>query len=207
MFEEFTKKLTKAMKGMENFSDGDYHLSAYKKIDEAIGVLLDGIKAKYINQGSSRATYRLNKDYVIKVAMNNIGVAQNKTETYYFNNIKNPLFNKNISCSKKGYWIIAEYAGPVTSEKIEKLFGCTKGQLDSMITYALTKRARSKTILELYKTKFHNHKFFKALRKLPKLGLIADDFSSFYSENYGISKKGLVLLDGGLTNETAQLYY
>ena len=78
---------------------------------------------------------------------------------------------------------------------------------DNMITYALTKRARNKTILDLYKTKFRNHKFFKALRKLPQMGLIADDYSSFYSENYGISKKGLVLLDGGLTAETAQLYY
>ena len=67
MFEEFTKKLTKVMKGMESFSDGDYNLPAYKKMDEKIGDLLEGIKAKYINQGSSRVTYRLNKDYVIKL--------------------------------------------------------------------------------------------------------------------------------------------
>ena len=84
MFEEFTKKLTKVMKGMESFSDGDYNLPAYKKMDEKIGDLLDGIKAKYINQGSSRVTYRLNKDYVIKLAMNDIGIAQNLNEVAYF---------------------------------------------------------------------------------------------------------------------------
>lgn len=207
MFEEFTKKLTKAMKGMENFSDGDYHLSAYKDMDEKIGVLLDGIKAKYINQGSSRATYRLNKDYVIKVAMNNIGVAQNLNEAAYFK-LKNSVFNKNVSSSKKGYWIIAEYAAPVTNEKIMELFGCTKGQLDSMISHALTNsKFRNKTVKELYETKYCNHKFFKDLRKLPQMGLITDDISAFYSQNYGISKKGLVVLDGGLTAETARLYY
>lgn len=207
MFEEFTKKLTKVMKGMENFSDGDYHLSAYKEMDEKIGVLLDGIKAKYINQGSSRATYRLNKDYVIKVAMNDIGVAQNLNEVAYFK-LKNSVFNRNISSSKKGYWIIAEYAAPVTNKKIMELFGCTKGQLDSMISHALTNcKFRNKTVKELYETKYCNHKFFKDLRKLPQMGLITDDISAFYSQNYGISKKGLVVLDGGLTAETARLYY
>lgn len=207
MFEQFTKKLTKVMKGMESFSDGDYDLPAYMKMDEKIGDLLDGIKAKYINQGSSRVTYRLNKDYVIKLAMNDIGIAQNLNEVAYFK-LKNSVFNRNVSSSKKGYWIIAEYAAPVTNKKIVELFGCTKGQLDSMISHALTNcKFRNKTVKELYETKYRNHKFFKALRQLPKLGLIADDYSSFYSENYGISKKGLVLLDGGLTNETAQLYY
>ena len=207
MFEEFTKKLTKVMKGMENFSDGDYYLSAYKKMDEKIGDLLDEIKAKYINQGSSRATYRLNKDYVIKVAMNNIGVAQNLNEAAYFK-LKNSVFNKNVSSSKKGYWIIAEYAAPVTNKKIMELFGCTKGQLDSMISHALTNcKFRNKTVKELYETKYCNHKFFKDLRKLPQMGLITDDISAFYSQNYGISKKGLVVLDGGLTAETARLYY
>lgn len=207
MFEQFTKKLTKVMKGMESFSDGDYDLPAYMKMDEKIGDLLDGIKAKYINQGSSRVTYRLNKDYVIKLAMNDIGIAQNLNEVAYFK-LKNSVFNRNVSSSKKGYWIIAEYAAPVTNKKIVELFGCTKGQLDSMISHALTNcKFRNKTVKELYETKYRNHKFFKALRQLPMLGLIADDYSSFYSENYGISKKGLVLLDGGLTNETAQLYY
>ena len=207
MFEEFTKKLTKVMKGMENFSDGDYHLSTYKQMDEKIGVLLDGIKAKYINQGSSRATYRLNKDYVIKVAMNDIGVAQNLNEVAYFK-LKNSVFNRNVSSSKKGYWIIAEYAAPVTNKKIVELFGCTKGQLDSMISHALTNcKFRNKTVKELYETKYCNYKFFKDLRKLPQMGLITDDISAFYSQNYGISKKGLVVLDGGLTAETARLYY
>lgn len=207
MFEQFTKKLTKVMKGMENFSDGDYYLSTYKEMDYKIGELLDGIKAKYINQGSSRATYRLNKDYVIKVAMNNIGVAQNLNEAAYFK-LKNSVFNKNVSSSKKGYWNIAEYAAPVTNKKIVELFGCTKGQLDSMISHALTNcKFRNKTVKELYETKYCNHKFFKDLRKLPQMGLITDDISAFYSQNYGISKKGLVVLDGGLTAETARLYY
>lgn len=207
MFEEFTKKLTKAMKGMENFSDGDYCLSPYKEMDAKISILLDGIKAKYINQGSSRATYRLNKDYVIKVAMNNIGVAQNLNEAAYFK-LKNSVFNRNVSSSRKGYWVIAEYAAPVTNQKIMELFGCTKGQLDSMISHALTNsKFRNKTVKELYETKYCNHKFFKDLRKLPQMGLLTDDISAFYSQNYGISKKGLVVLDGGLTAETARLYY
>jgi len=207
MFEEFTKKLTKVMKGMEIFSDGDYNLPAYKKMDEKIGDLLDGIKAKYINQGSSRMTYRLNKDYVIKLAMNDIGVAQNLNEVAYFK-LKNSVFNKNVSSSRKGYWIIAEYAAPVTNKKIVELFGCTKGQLDSMISHALTNcKFRNKTVKELYETKYCNHKFFKDLRKLPQMGLLTDDIYAFYSQNYGISKKGLVILDGGLTAETARLYY
>ena len=89
-----------------------------------------------------------------------------------------------------------------------ELFGCTKGQLDSMISHALTNcKFRNKTVKELYETKYCNHKFFKDLRKLPQMGLITDDISAFYSQNYGISKKGLVVLDGGLTAETAQLYY
>jgi hypothetical protein len=207
MFEQFTRKLTKVMKGMETFSDGDYDLPAYKKMDEKIGDLLDGIKAKYINQGSSRVTYRLNKDYVIKLAMNDIGVAQNLNEVAYFK-LKNSVFNKNVSSSKKGYWIIAEYAAPVTNKKIVELFGCTKGQLDSMISHALTNcKFRNKTVKELYETKYCNHKFFKDLRKLPQMGLLTDDIYAFYSQNYGISKKGLVILDGGLTAETARLYY
>jgi hypothetical protein len=195
------------MKGMETFSDGDYDLPAYKKMDEKIGDLLDGIKAKYINQGSSRVTYRLNKDYVIKLAMNDIGIAQNLNEVAYFK-LKNSVFNKNVSSSRKGYWIIAEYAAPVTNKKIVELFGCTKGQLDSMISHALTNcKFRNKTVKELYETKYCNHKFFKDLRKLPQMGLLTDDIYAFYSQNYGITKKGLVILDGGLTAETARLYY
>jgi hypothetical protein len=139
--------------------------------------------------------------------MNDIGIAQNLNEAAYFK-LKNSVFNKNVSSSKKGYWIIAEYAAPVTNKKIVELFGCTKGQLDSMISHALTNcKFRNKTVKELYETKYRNHKFFKDLRKLPQMGLITDDISAFYSQNYGISKKGLVVLDGGLTAETARLYY
>lgn len=207
MFEEITKKLTKVMKGMESFSDGDYHLPAYKVMDEKIGDILDGIKAKYIAQGSSRVTYRLNKDYVIKLAMNDIGIAQNLNEVAYFKQ-KNSVFNRNLTYSRKGYWIIAEYAAPVTNKKIMELFGCTKGQLDSMISHAVANCIfRNKTVKELYETKYRNHQFFRDLKKLPQIGLVTDDISSFYSGNYGISKRGLVLLDGGLTAEIAQFYY
>lgn len=207
MFEKLTKKLTKVMKGMETFSDGDYNFPAYKKMDEQISGLLKGIKAKYIDQGSSRMTYRLNKDYVIKIAMNDIGIAQNLNEVAYFRR-KNSVFNRNLTSSRKGYWIIAEYAAPVTNQKIMKLFGCTKEQLDIMISHALTNcKFQNKTVKELYETKFQNHKFFKDLRKLPQMGLITDDISKFDSMNYGISKKGLVVLDGGLTAEIAQFYY
>ena len=189
---------------MESFNDGSMRAKhLFSKLEEYMAE----IDVKPIAMGSSRIAYRLNKDYVIKLAMNNIGVSQNLNEAYYFK-LNNSVFNRNLSCSKKGYWVIAEYAEPVTTEKIRKIFGCSKGQLENMIGHVVGNcKFQNKTVKDLYNRKYRNRKFFKDLRKLPQMGLIPDDYAGFWGGNYGISKKGLVLLDGGLTAETAQLYY
>jgi uncharacterized protein YeaC (DUF1315 family) len=71
-----------------------------------------------LGQGSSRAAYLLSSRYVLKIAINQKGIAQNETEVDVYTNPKSrPIVSKIHSEDPEYKWLVADVVKPITSEK------------------------------------------------------------------------------------------
>jgi len=135
---------------------------------------------RYIGSGSSRNVFDLGNGYVIKVAKNMAGIAQNKLEyniSYYD---KSDLFAKVVQASNDFYFLIMEKADKIDniSEVFEYFNVSDKKGL------------------------FH----LKKLQNIKKnYNLLLADFER--KSNWGIIKGRPVIIDYGFTKEVSQKYY
>lgn len=134
----------------------------------------------YIGSGSSREVFDLENGYVVKVAKNMAGIAQNQTEyaiSYYDNS---DLFAKVVQVSDNFYFLIMEKADKVDS--ISDVFKYFK--------------------VSGKKGLFHLKKLQNIKRKY---NLVLGDFDR--RSNWGIIKGRPVIIDYGFTREVSEIYY
>lgn len=135
---------------------------------------------RYIGSGSSRKVFDLGNGYVIKVAKNRAGVAQNKSEyniSYYDNS---DLFAKVVQVSSDFYFLIMEKADKIYN--ISEVFNYFK---------VIGKRG----LFQL--NEMQNIKI--------KYNLVLADFNR--KSNWGIINGRPVIVDYGFTREVSQRYY
>ncbi|WP_195990061.1 hypothetical protein, partial [Clostridium sp. D53t1_180928_C8] len=85
-----------------------------------IEYILYGIKSgmyKYIGSGSARNVYDLNNGFVLKIARNIKGIAQNEAEFLIFNESKSPLLARVYFVSDDCKYLIMKKANPIKNEK------------------------------------------------------------------------------------------
>ena len=135
---------------------------------------------RYIGSGSSREVFDLGNGYVIKVAKNRAGVAQNKSEyniSYYDNS---DLFAKVVQVSSDFYFLIME--------KADKIYN-----ISEVFKYFNVSGKRG--LFQL--NEMQNIKI--------NYNLVLADFNR--KSNWGIINRRPVIIDYGFTREVSQRYY
>ncbi|OOM74185.1 hypothetical protein CLPUN_40670 [Clostridium puniceum] len=134
----------------------------------------------YIGSGSSRDVFDLGNGYVIKVAKNMAGIAQNECEYNISCYDKSDLFAKVVQVSNGFYFLIME--------KADKIYN-----ISEVFRYFRVSDKR-----EL----FH----VKEIQNIKRnYNLLLADFER--KSNWGIIKRRPVIIDYGFTKEVSQKYY
>ena len=135
---------------------------------------------RYIGAGSARKVYDLNNGFVIKIARNIKGIAQNEAEFLISNDDESSLFSKVYFLSNDYKYLIMEKANGIKSEK-------------ELLNYF----------------KIQNKKQLKSNEDIKevhdKYNLVWADLYKFTS--WGKIKDKLVLIDYGYTKEIYNKFY
>lgn len=135
---------------------------------------------RYIGEGSARKVYDLDNGFVIKIARNIKGIAQNEAEFLISNNNDNSLLAKVYFISDDYRYLIMKKASNIKSER-------------ELLDYFKIKNKR-----ELSK-----NKFIKEIHD--RYNLVWADLYKFTS--WGKIKNKLVLIDYGYTKEVYNEFY
>ncbi len=135
---------------------------------------------KYIGGGSSRKVFNLNNGYVIKIAKNNAGIEQNKTEVNISEKDMSGRFAKVVQFSRNYKYIIMRKAHKIKDiSYIWNYFGVSS------------------------KEEFYSLSEMKHLRK--KYNLLLEDLNR--ASSWGIINKKPVIIDYGFTMKVKEKYY
>lgn len=166
-----------------------------------------------IGKGSSREVYQIDDEKILKLAMNNKGIAQNEVEADW--GLQNyGVVPKLFDSDDDGLFIIAEYVLPAKEADFQHCFnmnfndfcrfiaGCCNLYLSKPIRYGLD----SKTVTNLCNSNQQLYSFM----------MYITDYQPPYGDvtairNYGLTQRNnqptIVLLDSGLNNEVWNDFY
>ncbi len=174
-------------------------------------------RSTYVSRGSSRAVFKVtyeNRPTVLKLAMNEAGMAQNKAEAGFVFGSK----TKDLSIIIPGIdydthnaqpvWIHEEYARPVTEQDVHTYLGTNiiADAVDFVVeTRSTDAHELASTISRDNETQYE---FIIGLRKLLDIVKFDTDFLADIRgrRQWGIYQHRLVLLDLGLTSDTSDYY-
>jgi hypothetical protein len=225
LYQEAQKRSIKAMEAdPKQFQKA---MIAFKASVEAIDNMLYDGTLGFIDQGSGRDTYRLDKNHVIKIALGDTvateieiaeeqgklrkrffsmiqrGIAQNKAEVNS-NDCAEPEVVTRVVDQDPGFlWVIEEYASPIRSnEEFSKLTGIAFMKLQGLIK--MSDRDRTAEIRR--DTHFsQNPWFMKIVKTMKNCGLSWVDLVTL--EHYGRIGKRVVLVDHGGTRKVMNSLY
>lgn len=192
---------------ISDFDNDDFDIRKFRRIEnyrEKIEYVQN--KLEYINEGSSRAVYKIDDYYVFKLALNSRGIAQNKTE---INVGKKSIFRYILASVVEhdplGRWVISERAVPVTDKYIERATGGIEIYvIKKYIEYNVTENEQLFSQLSKY-----DKIAFKVLDKIVYLQMIIklakkyklQPYDIINSRNLGRIHDRLVIIDYGLTQK------
>lgn len=166
---------------------------------------------QYIGKGSSRITFQIDDEKVLKLAFNGKGVAQNIEEDRAYGTI----FPKIFESDDNGLWIISEFVLPCKAQDFKHCFGLTFKEFQSFISSCGKYR---------FGKNFWNYmpeeKWIELIENNEELAEF-DDYIGNYGHivcgdmericNYGLTKRNgqptIVLLDSGLTEDVYYTHY
>jgi hypothetical protein len=146
---------------------------------------------KFLNKGTGRYVYDINNEYVLKLANNNKGIEQNKTEINisesgkYYDIIANV-----IEYDKNGLYLIQKKANEITEEEFTNITGL---KVQSFLSY--NKNWESK-----------NPKFYNKVNSLIE-EFDLDRFDISTKNSWGTINDDVVIVDYGLNNNTSIKLY
>ena len=169
---------------------------------------------KHIGKGSSRATFQLDDEKILKLAWNEKGVAQNEEEQRAYGD---DIFPEVYECDLNGYWLISEFVLPAKAQDFKQCFGMTFKEFVSFI-YACGAYRFNKSNLLWFA--MEEEKYIELLDTNEDLAAF-DDYIGNYGYivvgdmtrmcNYGLTTRNgephIVLLDSGLTEDVWNNFY
>lgn len=169
---------------------------------------------KKIAAGSSRIVYKIDDEKVLKLAKNDKGIDQNKTEIewgndYYFQHI----LAKTFDSDDNGLWVEMELARKVTKPEFRKLTGFDIKDVEIYLRNWKSENRGGRAIFAMdheLKEKMDEDEFIREIIKFSESADIEiGDFGRLSS--YGIVKRNgqdvLVITDYGLTEEVYSTHY
>lgn len=170
---------------------------------------------KHIGKGSSRATFQIDDEKVLKLAWNNKGMGQNITEMQTYTA---SIFPNVYDYDENGKWIISEFVLPAKSQDFKHCFGMTFQQFASFISASGKYRFGGR-----YWSAMPENEWISYLENNEELSEF-DEYIGNYGNhsftpvgdmtrlcNYGLTHRNgeatIVLLDSGLSEDVWNTYY
>ena len=176
---------------------------SYEIYYNALEKLRNSLDLPKIGEGSSRRVYKLEKNLVLKVAINEAGLAQNKAEA----NIKSEFICKvhRKEPHARPAWLVVDRCTKADRTNIKERFKMTPKQFDQLLQKYMYKKSGVKpSTLKVHNTDIAK----KFVNFIVKNDMAVGDLMSHRMANYGINPKGkLVIVDAGLTEKVWENYY
>lgn len=170
---------------------------------------------KHIGKGSSRVTFQIDDEKVLKLAWNNKGIGQNITEMQTYTA---SIFPNVYDYDENGKWIISEFVLPAKSQDFKHCFGMTFQQFASFISASCKYRFGVR-----YWSAMPENEWISYLENNEELSEF-DEYIGNYGNhsftpvgdmtrlcNYGLTHRNgeatIVLLDSGLSEDVWNTYY
>lgn len=170
---------------------------------------------KHIGKGSSRATFQIDDEKVLKLAWNNKGMGQNIAEMQTYTA---SIFPNVYDYDENGKWIISEFVLPAKSQDFKHCFGMTFQQFASFISASGKYRFGGR-----YWDAMPENEWISYLENNEELSEF-DEYIGNYGNhsftpvgdmtrlcNYGLTHRNgeatIVLLDSGLSEDVWNTYY
>lgn len=198
-----------------------FNMEAFKSIPSYAGKIkyCKEKLGKQLGSGSSRMVFPIDDEKVLKLAMNNKGVAQNEAECdYYLQQIG--LFAKIYDTDEDYKWIEMQLARKATAGDFKKFFGYPFKVICAYVDYVYSLYARRNPMRdhsydnlfkqvgdsdEYYDSIFYMLYEYMANTQLHAIGDLKRLSSwGVVSEN---GEESLVIIDYGLNDDVAQEYY
>lgn len=165
---------------------------------------------KEVGKGSSRIVFDIDGKYVLKVAINESGFKQNKTE--YMQDNKNPLLAKCVDVDKKGSLIsavIMEKAQSINENEFKKLTGV---DFNDMVKVGDIATSSDEFFSEINRKYKNQNAFLKELENFVSDSGIGRGLADFlvltsYGKVTRDGKTRIVLIDYGYSEESVHDYH
>ena len=164
-----------------------------------------------VGEGSSRAVFQIDDVQVLKLALNEKGIAQNRVEAST-KEMKSPLFPYILYVDDNNKWLVTEYVLPAEGKDFEHCLGFGCGHFFYHIIESI-KGLKYDGGMSAYEDEFvpyfGDSEFYRLLAKyILDYDIPIGDIQRI--ENWGVTKRNgkdtLVILDPGWNKETMKLY-
>lgn len=172
----------------------------------------------HIGKGSSRMVFQIDDEWILKLAINEKGIAQNEVEAqydYYKDEMSCfPHINREMSDMQGYKFIVSEYVLPAKSADFKHCFNMTFNEFASFIRKCGEHQSR----YGLYGA-MDEENFYELIEEDDDLREIYDYISNYDAPigdltriaNWGITMRDgyptMVILDSGLTHDVLRNYY
>jgi hypothetical protein len=138
IFQRMAQKATLSLK--QNTNPILEEISAAKDYDERVKIAKKHWKK--LGEGSARAVFQINGKLIIKVAINDKGIAQNLSEMRPEN--RGECVNPVIMGDAKGKWLIARWSKTITKAEFKEHVGFGFDNFVNCLSYALNNESDKK---------------------------------------------------------------
>ena len=177
-----------------------------------------------IGKGSSRVVFQIDDEWVLKLAMNKKGIAQNEVEQQLCNdNYQDitPNMNNKLSDIDDYKFIVSEYVIPASRNDFINIFGITPDEFFNFITNVVRKHDICRNYMTFNYREYSDEEFSEMCEKEELLDFY-DYLTNYYPDrntladmqvlsNYGIVNRNgepkIVLLDSGYNEDVYNKFY
>lgn len=163
-----------------------------------------------IGQGSGRLVYNIDNAYVLKLAKNKKGLAQNKQEVSFIHDgslgSSREFFAEIEGADENGFWNIAEHCRKMTSKEFEQKTGIRFKLFTDYMGWGFGP-SPPEGFQEFVDSETYGAELFSCIERTSSdFEIPINDWTRLSS--YGINKKGnVVIVDYGVNNDVIQTYY
>lgn len=195
-----------------------WNVEDFKKIKSFAGrVKYCEEKLQRISSGSSRIVYKIDDEKVLKLAKNQKGIAQNKTEIGFSNDYMwVGLVAEIFEYDENGLWVEMELAKKLSPKQFKSIVGISFEEYCKGLKYyeferesESNRRYYSLSKPEKYDEMWENEYTNEILQLIGSFELPVGDLCR--TNTYGIVKRDgedtIVIIDYGLSNEVYDSYY
>lgn len=197
---EFRRLAGTEIKVVENGNEILSELSAAKNFDDRVELAEEEKDWKKLGEGSSRVIFQMSDSLIIKIAFNDAGLEQNKSEM----SMRADCLNNVLVADTEGKWLVMRFTDSMTEDDFKNYTGFGFKTFMSGLFYQWNNEYHDGKPKEFGEIK--EHPLFIELSKLvEKKGLQIGDISK--TSSWGMLDGKPLLRDFGLTKDVFSEHY